>query len=67
MGLTNRITQVISSNMSVNILSISLNVEAGVFKGQVTVVVKNNTFLKRLIENIKKIDGIEKVTRVYKN
>jgi GTP diphosphokinase / guanosine-3',5'-bis(diphosphate) 3'-diphosphatase len=67
MGLTNKITQVISSNMSVNILSISLNVEAGVFKGQVTVVVKNNTFLKRLIENIKKIDGIEKVTRVYKN
>ncbi len=67
MGLTNRITQVISSNMSVNILSISLNVEAGVFKGQVTVVVKNNTLLKRLIDNIKKIDGIEKVTRVYKN
>jgi hypothetical protein len=29
--------------------------------------VRNNNILKRLIDNIKKIDGIEKVTRVYKN
>jgi GTP pyrophosphokinase len=50
--------------MSVNIQSISLNGAAGIFNGQVTVVVQNNTILKRLIENIKKIDGIDKVTRV---
>ena len=67
MGLTNELTQVISSQMSVNIQSISLNGEAGIFNGQVTVVVQNNTILKILIDNIKKIDGIEKVTRVNKN
>ncbi len=67
MGLTNELTKVISSNMSVNIQSISLSTEAGIFKGQVAVIVKNNAMLKRLTENIKKIDGIEKVTRVYKN
>ncbi|MBC7642700.1 MAG: bifunctional (p)ppGpp synthetase/guanosine-3',5'-bis(diphosphate) 3'-pyrophosphohydrolase, partial [Flavobacterium sp.] len=65
LGLTNELTKVISNNMSVNIQSIALNGEAGIFNGQVTVVVQNNTVLKRLIENIKKIDGIEKVTRVY--
>ncbi|WP_026706547.1 RelA/SpoT family protein [Flavobacterium soli] len=67
LGLTNELTKVISSNMHVNIQSISLSSEAGIFKGQVAVIVQNNTILKRLTDNIKKIDGIDKVTRVYKN
>lgn len=67
LGLTNELTRVISSQMNVNIQSISLNGEAGIFNGQVTVVVQNNTILKKLIENIKKMDGIDKVTRVYTN
>ncbi|HLN94173.1 MAG TPA: RelA/SpoT family protein [Flavobacterium sp.] len=66
-GLTNNLTRVISNNMHVNIQSISLSSEAGLFKGQVTVVVQNNTILKRLTDNIRKIDGIEKVTRIYHN
>jgi GTP diphosphokinase / guanosine-3',5'-bis(diphosphate) 3'-diphosphatase len=65
MGLTNELTKVISGNMHVNIQSISLSGEAGLFKGQVAVVVQNNVILKKMIENIKKIDGIEKVSRVY--
>lgn len=64
LGLTNELTKVISNQMHVNIQSISLSGGAGIFNGQVTVVVQNNTILKRLIENIKKIDGIDKVTRV---
>ena len=66
-GLTNDLTKVISSQMNVNIQSISLSGEAGIFNGQVTVVVQNNTILKKLMDNIKKIDGIDKVTRVYTN
>lgn len=66
-GLTNKITKVISDNMNVNIQSISLSGEAGIFNGQIAVIVQNNTILKKLIDNIKKIDGIEKVTREYKN
>ncbi|HBI00027.1 MAG TPA: RelA/SpoT family protein [Flavobacterium sp.] len=64
LGLTNELTKVISNQMHVNIQSISLSGDAGIFNGQVTVVVQNNTILKRLIVNIKKIDGIDKVTRV---
>lgn len=67
MGLTNELTKVISNQMHVNIQSISLSGEAGIFNGKVTVIVRNNNILKKLIENIKKIDGIDKVTRVYKN
>ncbi len=67
MGLTNEITTVISNNMHVNIQNISLSVEAGIFKGQVAVIVQNNVILKKLIDKIKNIDGIEKVIRVYNN
>ena len=67
MGLTNELTKVISNQMHVNIQSISLNTDAGIFNGQITVVVQNNTILKKLIENIKTVDGIDKVTRVYNN
>lgn len=64
LGLTNELTKVVSNNMHVNIQSISLSGNAGMFNGQLTVVVQNNKILKKLIENIKKIDGIEKVTRI---
>lgn len=64
MGLTNELTKVISNNMHVNIQSIALSGEAGIFNGQLTVIVQNNQILKKLIENIKKIDGVDKVTRV---
>ncbi len=66
-GLTNKLTKVISDNMNVNIQSISLSGEAGIFNGQIAVIVQNNTILKKLIDNIKQIDGVDKVTREYKN
>lgn len=67
MGLTNALTKVISNQMHVNIQNISLSSDAGIFNGKITVVVANNTILKKLIENIKKVDGIDKITRIYKN
>jgi GTP pyrophosphokinase len=67
LGLTNELTKVISNNMQVNIQSISLSGEAGIFNGQVAVIVPNITILKKLMDNIKKIEGVDKVTRVYKN
>ena len=66
MGLTNELTKVISNQMHVNIQNISLSSDAGIFNGKITVIVANNTILKKLIENIKKIDGIDKVTRLQK-
>jgi guanosine-3',5'-bis(diphosphate) 3'-pyrophosphohydrolase len=66
LGLTNQLTKVISNNMSVNIQSISLSTDAGIFHGQIAVIVKNNTILKKMISAIKKIDGVDKVTREYR-
>ncbi len=65
-GLVNQLTKVISNNMHVNIHSLNISGNQGVFDGKLTISVKNNKQLVRLINNIKKIDGIEKVDRIYK-
>ncbi|SFJ50553.1 RelA/SpoT family protein [Myroides guanonis] len=62
-GLTTQITKIITNSMGVNIKSISLSENAGVFNGQITVIVPNNTVLKKMILNIKKIEGVDKVLR----
>lgn len=64
MGLVNHVTKVISNNMHVNMKKINFDTNDGVFSGKITVVVKNNTILKKLIDNLKKVNGIDKVSRV---
>ena len=63
LGLVNDVTREISNNMGVNIRNITFDSVDGIFTGKITVVVKNNTILKKLIENLKKINGIDKVSR----
>ena len=64
LGLVNEITKLISENMHVNMKSISFSSDDGVFTGKINVEVKNQTMLKNLIDKLKKINGIDKVTRV---
>lgn len=63
LGLVNTVTAEISNHLHVDIKGINFTTQGGVFKGRITVVVQNNGLLKTLIENLKKIDGIDKVTR----
>jgi GTP pyrophosphokinase len=64
LGLVNDVTNVISENMHVNIKSISFESNDGLFTGKINIVVKNNMIIKKLLEKLKKINGIDKVTRV---
>ncbi|WP_461532023.1 RelA/SpoT family protein [Sinomicrobium sp.] len=64
MGLVSNVTRIISNNMHVNMKSIQFDSDDGIFSGKITVVVKNNTILKKLIDNLKKMNGIDKVTRL---
>jgi GTP pyrophosphokinase len=64
LGLVNDITKLISQNLHVNMKSISFSSDDGVFSGKITVEVKNQAMLKNLIDKLKKINGIDKVTRV---
>ncbi len=64
LGLVNTLTAEISNHMHVDIKSLNFTTNGGIFKGQIIVVVQNNGLLKTLIENLKKIEGIDQVTRV---
>jgi len=64
LGLVSEITEVISDNMHVNMRNLNFSTDGGTFTGRITVVVKNNSILKKLITNLKQINGIDKVTRV---
>ena len=64
LGLVSEITEVISDNMHVNMRNLNFSTDGGTFTGRITVVVKNNSILKKLINNLKQIDGIDKVTRI---
>lgn len=64
LGLVNDITKLISENMHVNMKSISFESDDGIFSGKINVIVKNNNMLNKLIDNLKKINGIDKVRRV---
>lgn len=63
-GLVNDITKEISSNMHVNMKSLSFESNDGLFKGKINVIVKNTTLVNKLFGKLKKINGIDKVTRV---
>jgi GTP pyrophosphokinase len=50
--------------MHVFIHSINIAGNEGVFDGKLSISVKNRTQLNKLIESIKKVDGVQKVERV---
>ena len=62
-GLVNELTRVISSNMNVDIFKLNFETEDGLFKGNVGVRVRNKTILNKMVKNLQKMKGIEKVTR----
>ncbi len=64
LGLVSDITAVISNNMHVNMKSLSFETDDGLFSGKIKLVVKNKAILKRILEKLKKINGIDKVSRI---
>jgi len=62
-GILNELTRIISGNANMNIYNINSVTRGSVFQGKITIDVKNKTQLRKLIDNIMKIDGINKVTR----
>ncbi len=66
-GLMNKITQIISNQMNVNIKSININSNDGVFEGSITLKVHNSSFLKELTDKLEKIKAITSITRTYKH
>lgn len=66
-GLVNDITKIISSNLHVHIRSINISEEDGVFDGKISVSVKNKSQLDKILDQLRQVDGIQKVSRTYAN
>ncbi|MFT7667069.1 MAG: guanosine-3',5'-bis(diphosphate) 3'-pyrophosphohydrolase [Patiriisocius sp.] len=64
LGLVNNVTKEVSNNLNIDMKSLHFDTNDGVFTGNIVVVVKNKNILDNLIQNIKKINGIDKVTRM---
>ena len=62
-GILNEITQCISLAMEMNIRELNLRSEDGIFKGNMELFVRDKSKLSLLIDNLKKIDGIQEVVR----
>jgi len=66
-GLMNKVTQIISNQMNVNIKSINISSDDGVFEGIITLKVHNVAFLKELTKKLEKVEAITSITRTYKH
>jgi GTP pyrophosphokinase len=63
-GLVNKISKVISSDLKVNMRSISIDSNDGIFEGTIMLFVHDTHHLDKLIQKLKEINGILTVSRI---
>jgi len=63
LGIVSEVTRIISNSLNINIKKMSFDTEENTFSGTITLKVKTKSILDKLIERLKKINGIEKVKR----
>ncbi len=64
MGMVMDISSVISSQMNVNIHKFTITSEEGVFDGDIEIRVHDREDVKTIIDQLKKIEGIQEVTQI---
>ena len=62
-GIVNKITNIISGQMKINIAGLSIESESGLFEGMIKIFVRDKEELEELVQNLKKLDGIQSVDR----
>jgi GTP pyrophosphokinase len=62
-GLVNDLTRIISSNLKVNMRSITIDSNDGIFEGNIMVFVNDTGHLEKLIQSLIRVDGVLTVER----
>lgn len=62
-GLINSITQIISNDFKVNMRSITVDSDEGIFEGSIMIYVNDTEHLENLINNLLQVRGVSNVTR----
>ncbi|MEH0008229.1 MAG: RelA/SpoT family protein [Flavobacteriales bacterium] len=63
-GIVNKIAEIVTNQMQMNIQSLNIHSEDGYFTGVLNLMVQNKTQLQKLIMQLRKIDGIKKLRRL---
>ncbi|MBU2912852.1 MULTISPECIES: RelA/SpoT family protein [Reichenbachiella] len=63
LGMINDITQIISNDLKVNMRSMSIDTDNGIFEGSVMVYVDDTSHLETMIDKLGSINGIERAYR----
>ncbi len=64
MGIVNQVTNIISKENNINMRSVQFETNDGIFKGDLFLYIHNTDDLNNLISQLKKIKGIENVSRI---
>ncbi|MCO5248699.1 MAG: bifunctional (p)ppGpp synthetase/guanosine-3',5'-bis(diphosphate) 3'-pyrophosphohydrolase [Chitinophagales bacterium] len=64
LGVLNKITHIISDEMEVNMQSMSVESNNGIYEGKLKIYVKNQQQLQSLIDRLKAIEGVTGVSRI---
>lgn len=62
-GLVNDVTSIISGQLKVNMRSMSIDTDSGIFAGEIMLYVNDTHHLDVLISNLNKVEGVVKVSR----
>jgi GTP pyrophosphokinase len=64
LGMLNEITQVISSQMNVNIHKVIITCEEGIFDGSIEIRVHDRDDVKAICDNLKVIPGLKEISQI---
>ncbi|MDW3211407.1 MAG: bifunctional (p)ppGpp synthetase/guanosine-3',5'-bis(diphosphate) 3'-pyrophosphohydrolase [Reichenbachiella sp.] len=62
-GMVNDITSIISTDLKVNMRSLTIDTDHGIFEGNISVYVDDTSHLNTMLDKLKKVEGIESVSR----
>jgi GTP diphosphokinase / guanosine-3',5'-bis(diphosphate) 3'-diphosphatase len=62
-GLINDVSKVISEELKVNMSSMSIHTDSGIFEGEIMLYVNDTRHLEQLISKLEKVEGVVKVSR----
>lgn len=63
MGLVSDVSNIISEELKVNMRSLSINTEGGIFEGKIRLYVEDTSHLDTLVKKLDKVNGVVKVSR----
>lgn len=63
-GLINDVTRIISNEHKVNMKSITVDTDTGIFEGKIYLYIKNKQHLIELAKKLENVEGVVKVTRI---